>query len=135
MNYMELLDRAYSQLPETVFKSERFEIPKVESFIEGNRTFFVNFKSIVTTLRRDESHLMKFLFKELGTPGYIEGSRLVLQSKVNNRQLQDRINKYVKEYVLCLECGKPDTHIATIHGARTLACEACGARRPVRQIR
>ena len=135
MNYMELLDRAYSQLPEKVFKSDRFEIPRVESFIEGNRTFFVNFKSIATTLRRDESHIMKFLFKELGTPGYVEGSRLVLQSKVPNKLLQDRINKYVKEYVLCWECGKPDTHITTIQGVRTLVCEACGARRPVRQIR
>ncbi|RLG98937.1 translation initiation factor IF-2 subunit beta, partial [Candidatus Bathyarchaeota archaeon] len=44
--YEELLERAYSQLPPTIFESKRFEIPRVRSTIFGMRTIVHNFKEI-----------------------------------------------------------------------------------------
>ena len=42
---------------------------------------------------------------------------------------------YLKEYVMCQECNKPDTEIIDRNGVKMLKCTACGALRPVKVIR
>ena len=64
--YVQLLKKARSSLPEHVFEKSRFEIPKMDSFIEGNRTIVTNWRDIVKQIRRDE-HFAKLLAKELAT--------------------------------------------------------------------
>ena len=39
---------------------------------------------------------------------------------------------YAEQYVMCAECGKPDTQIVTKDGANYLKCTACGAQRKIR---
>ena len=72
------------------------------------------------------------MFKELATPGVFDGPRLIFQSKVNSKLLNEKLTIYVEQSVLCRECGKPDTHVLYESPVNTLVCEACGARRPVR---
>ena len=38
---------------------------------------------------------------------------------------------YTETFVLCSECGRPDTHINKEGRVLILECEACGAHRPV----
>ena len=40
MNYEELLDEAYENMPESVLQRERFEVPKATGFVEGTKTSF-----------------------------------------------------------------------------------------------
>ncbi len=134
MSYEELLKRARKQLPESVLVRERWEMPKITSFIIGNRTIIKRFLEVCDYIRRDPKHLLKYLAKELGTQGEIEGSDVVFQGKFNNATITKKFERYVKEYVLCNECGKPDTKLIKEGRILLLKCEACGAIRSVEKI-
>ena len=131
-SYEKMLDELYSKLPEKTQHKERFEMPQVEISIEGNKTLFRNFSSIAQKIRRKEDMISKFLSREVAAPVRKEGEILIIQRKVNKILLQKKLEIFVKDYVLCFECGKPDTSIMNIEGIKTLVCEACGARRPIR---
>jgi translation initiation factor 2 subunit 2 len=131
--YEQLLQRLYEKMPENKGTGERFEIPVAEVFLEGSKTMVRNFDEICATLRREKSEVAKFLFKELATPGQVQGERLVLQRKLPQRVVQEKINSYVEQRVYCKECRRPDTHIEQLdRSVRMLVCEACGAKNPVR---
>ena len=133
MNYANLLDRAHANMPKQKVKSERFECPTADIFIEGNKTSIKNFDEICSKLRRKPQEVSKYLFKELAAPGVIQGTRLVLQGKFPARVVNDRILTYCKTNVICKECGKPDTHTENLErNLKMLICEACGAKSPVR---
>jgi translation initiation factor 2 subunit 2 len=134
MGYEELLKKAMEKLPKTVEKRERFEVPKIVYEISGNRTILKNFSEILAILRRDSSHLAKYLSKELATSGSVQGSTLTFQGKISREILQKKIDDYVKEFVYCKECGKPDTKFVKEGRIYFLVCEACGAKKPARSI-
>ncbi|MBR9679200.1 MAG: translation initiation factor IF-2 subunit beta [Nanoarchaeota archaeon] len=130
-DYLAMLDDARKHLPERVFEKSRFEIPRTQSFIEGKKTVFTNFGKIASYISRDESHFCKFLTKELGTGGVMESGKLVLVGKFSNFLLNEKVNKYIKAFVTCKECGKQDTLLSKEDRVWFLKCEACGAKRPV----
>ena len=110
--YNKMLEHVRKNLPEVVFIKERFEIPKVVGHIQGNRTIVSNFLQIASALRREVDHLLKYVLKELATPGEIKKSgALIMGTKVPASRINEKIRQYANEFVLCLECGKPDTQI------------------------
>ncbi|VVC71718.1 Translation initiation factor 2 subunit beta [uncultured archaeon] len=133
LDYDKLLERGYSQIPEKTTSGERFEMPVIDSIIEGNKTIIRNFEFIANKLRRDPQMVAKFFTKELAVPSSLEGPRLVLSARFADRVLSERLKLFVDMYVLCKECKKPDTNIRdSPHGGKMLVCEACGARAPVK---
>ena len=114
-----------------VESAERFTIPEADVLYEGRTTIIRNFEKICSNLNRDAQHLLKFLLKELGTAGELNGSRALLQGKIPSIQIQNRIREYVETYVLCQECGRPDTHLVKKDRLLLLRCDACGAVRSV----
>ncbi|MAG53055.1 MAG: translation initiation factor IF-2 subunit beta [Nanoarchaeota archaeon] len=128
MDYDKLLEKGIKELPSISQEKDRFEIPKVKGHIEGNKTILINFTQIASTLRRDPDHLLKFLLRELATPGNLDEKRLVLGRKISSSQINEKIESYAKIFVLCKECGKPDTQIMKEGKANILRCTACGAR-------
>lgn len=133
MDYDDLLDKAHKELPEDTGTGERFEIPTLEVFVEGNKTIIRNFSQILQKIRRTPEHILKYFSKEFAVPATPEGDRLILHRKLNRDLLNKKFNEYVKTYVICEQCGKPDTHIEdTGHRSKVLVCEACGARSAVK---
>jgi translation initiation factor 2 subunit 2 len=133
MDYEQLLKRARAQLPESVFEKERFELQKVKGHIEGNKTVITNFQQIAGQLRRPADHLLKYVLKELATPGEITRSGLlILGSKIPASRINEKIKQYAYEFVFCPSCGKPDTEILKEGEFATLKCTACGSKHPVR---
>ena len=130
-DYFALLDRAKIACPETIENHERFELPEMDVLQEGKITVLRNFIDITDKLRRDPQHLLQFMLKELGTPGNIEGRRAVFKAKIGPRQINDKIQMYTETYVICSECGLPDTKMVKDGRTLMLECEACGARRPI----
>ncbi len=106
-------------------------MPEPDVILEGKSSVLRNFMDIAEKLRRDPEHLLQYLLRELGTPGTLEGRRVVFKSKVNAQQLVDRIKEYTVSYVICSECGRPDTKLVKEGRVHFLECEACGAQRPV----
>jgi translation initiation factor 2 subunit 2 len=45
-----------------------------------------------------------------------------------------KIELYAKEYVLCPECGKPDTKFLREDRFLFLRCEACGWKHPIKKV-
>jgi len=129
IDYKEMLEKGMKNLPEKTDNTDRFEIPKAEVEHSGKLTIIKNFSDIAKTLRRDEKHIAKFLFKELAVPGSITNGELRLQGKVGDRMVNQRILEYAEKYVLCKSCGKSDTNIHKDGKYYFLKCEACGTKR------
>ena len=134
MNYEELLKRAKKNMPQ-FSKASRFEVPAASVTALKRQTIIKNFQDIAKVLRRDPSHIAKFLFRELAVPGNINGDELVLQGKISSSIINHRINDYANEYVICKECGKPDTSLHKEDYFVSVKCEACGARRTLKNIK
>jgi len=134
-DYGRLLDRAWSMLPEHLGTPVRFEMPVAETFVEGNTTIIKNFGELADKLRREPDHMLKFLFKELAAPGIRDGGRVVMQRVLKQSVINKKIEDYAKEFVLCHECGKPDTNISELEGVKIIKCEACGGWWPMRRIK
>ncbi|MBI4181464.1 MAG: translation initiation factor IF-2 subunit beta [Candidatus Aenigmarchaeota archaeon] len=131
MDYEQMLQRALAQVPQREGSGERFELPK--AFLEkaGRRTILVNLDEICQALRREQDHFIKFLLKELATKGEATGGRLFVLGVFSSEQINRKIELYVKTYVICPECGRPDTKLLREEKVYFLKCEACGARHPV----
>ncbi|MDK2916762.1 MAG: translation initiation factor 2 subunit 2 [Euryarchaeota archaeon] len=132
-SYEDLLKKAYTNITEPTEFEDRFTVPVPRVFIEGKTTVLENFAEIADILRRDQDHLMKHLLGELGTAGKIEGTRAVFSGKFEQEQINTIIKGYVDDYVICSECGKPDTRLVKTERVLTLRCDACGGHRPVRK--
>ena len=132
MNYEQLLKKAKENLPEVSVSKERFEIPKASGHVEGNKTIINNFLSIAKILNREIDQLLKYLQKELATPAFIDGQRLVLGRKLGAEFINQKIEQFAKDFVLCRECGKPDTKIIKEDRCVFLKCTACGAKHPLK---
>ena len=129
MDYDEMLDRGLEETPEIQGDSERFDVTDPDVRQEGNVSVFENFQTVCSDLGREDDHVMKFLQDELGTSGHIdESGRARLTGSFDADRIGDAVDEYAEEYVLCSECGLPDTRLEREQGALILRCEACGAR-------
>ena len=133
MGYEDLLDEAYEKVEKTNEGGKgRFEIPKIEGHFQGKKTVLTNFFQIASFLGRSGEHFQKFILKELATSGYKSGEMIVLNNKIPRDKINKKIEQYVREFVLCKECGKPDTEIKKEGKVSYVHCLACGASHPIR---
>src|SRR5436309_8690096 len=133
-DYEQLLKRAKSALPQALSTGERFQVPEPDIVTEGKTTILRNFEDIVQAIRRDATMVLTFLLRELGTAGVQDGKRVVFKGKVTAQQVADRMKAYIDSYVICTECGRPDTHLVKEDRMQMLQCEALGDRRLVQAI-
>jgi len=132
--YEKMLDRARANLPQETSKKDRFEPPKPQSTITGNRTILNNFRDICTYLERDPRHLQKFLSGELATASSVEETRVVFQGKFTPQVIDGLVNRYTLEFVMCPVCHQPDTDIVRQDRFNFLVCKACGAKSSIRTV-
>lgn len=123
-----MLKEGIKKIPEEVSHKSRFEIPKVKGHIQGNTTIINNFHQIAIDLGREKEHLMKFLLKELATRGDITKSALILRRRASSGLINEKIIKYAERFVICPECGKPDTKIIKEKNIDFIRCIACGSK-------
>ncbi len=126
-----MLKRAKKDLPENLQKVERFEVPKIRGHIQGNKTIISNFVQIANLLNRKPEHLLKYVLKELATPGDIKKNVVIFGTKVPASKINDKVQKYVDQFVICKECGKPDTKLTKEGNIFFIKCQACGAKHSV----
>jgi len=131
-SYEKLLDKAYENVKKPEGSGDRFEVPKVIGHYEGKKTILTNFFQISDYIRRVPEHFQKFILRELAVSGQRDGDRLVLNNKVPSAKINEKIESYVNEFVICKECGKPDTELKREDRITFIHCLACGAKHPVR---
>lgn len=130
--YEKLLEEAYKKVKQIDASQSRFEIPKIQGHFEGKKTILTNFFQVASYIRRKPEHFQKFMLRELAASGQREGDRLVLNIKVPSAKINQKVEQYVKEFVLCKECGKPDTELVKEDRLTFVHCLACGAKHSVR---
>jgi len=126
-----MLEKLYKEV-KPIEKGERFEIPKVTGHVEGTKTIITNFSQICDVIRRPKEHVSKYLLRELATPGIIENERLILNRRLSSALINEKIESYVNEFVICPECRKPDSELKKEGKLMFLHCLACGAKHVVR---
>jgi translation initiation factor 2 subunit 2 len=133
MDYFKLLKEGMEKIQKQSLAESRFKLPSVEIQILGNKTIFKNFSQIASAMRREPKHLAKYLFKELASPGNIEGNQLIFNSRISAENLERKIQDYLKAYVYCKVCNSPDTKLIKENRILFIVCEACGARSPAKK--
>ena len=126
--YEALLKRAKEQIPEEISSTERLEIPKIKGHIQGNKTIISNLPQIAKILDRPIEHILKFILKELATAGDIKNTSVLFNNKLSAHKLNEKIDKYSKLFVVCKECGKPETKLKKDNNVNIITCQACGAK-------
>lgn len=133
ISYEELLERTIKQLPPRRVAKERLEVEPPEVVVSGKRTFIMSFKKVCDTINRDPHLVLRYLLKELGASGNVEGDAAVIYSTATGKMIRDLLSIFMKNYVYCPVCESPDT-ILKREGRRLmqLRCMACGAVSPVK---
>lgn len=87
-------------------------------------------------LHRQPKHLLDFLLAELGTSGSVDGnSQLIIKGRFQQKQIENVLRRYIKEYVTCHTCRSPDTILQKDTRLFFLQCETCGSRCSVASIK
>lgn len=132
-DYEALLKRAHESMPEEELTGEeRWSVPELDIIYEGRTTVWRNFQEVVDAIRRDAEHIQGHILRSLGSAGSRDGRRLILKSVIPAEKLKEKVNEYVNTFVICGECGKPDTHLIKEGRINVIECMACGAKRPVK---
>ncbi|MBU2638427.1 MAG: translation initiation factor IF-2 subunit beta [Nanoarchaeota archaeon] len=131
-DYDALLKRAREELPDVALKSERFEMPRVKGHVEGNKTIIANFLDICNAFRREPAQVLKYLQRELATPAHIDGPRLILGRKLTSVLINNKLEQFARDFVLCPECSRPDTVLKKEGGILVMHCTACGAKHTIK---
>jgi len=134
-DYNALLNRLWENIPEKLKSGERFEMPQADVWVEGNVTYIRNFNEIASKLDREPKYILQYLSKELAAPGLLEPNRAVISRRLRKNIIDDKILAYAKEYVICHQCGRPDTKITSLEDQKIVKCTACGGWWPLRRIK
>lgn len=104
--------------------------------IGTKKSSFVNFLEICKMLHRTPQHLQQFLLVELGTTGSVDGNyQLIIKGRFEQRQIENVLRRYIKEYVTCHTCKSPDTILQKDTRLFFLQCENCGSRISVTSVK
>ena len=135
MDYEEMLKSAQANRPKAALQRDRFEVPKIQGHLEGNKTILSNFQFITQHIRRNSEHLQKFMLKELATPGIIRSGEFVLGRKISSATINEKIRKYVDTFVICPSCGLPDTDLIRDPKTGTfIRCNGCGSKTQIKDF-
>jgi translation initiation factor 2 subunit 2 len=132
LDYSKLLKKVIDASPQKEISDDRFKVPKVEIFYEGNTTVIKNIEKIASAINRDTDLILKFLLGGLGTAGELVNGRAVFQGKIPAKSVQDKLKEYIDTLVICSECNRPDTHLVKQGRTMLIRCDACGAFRSVK---
>jgi len=132
MDYEALLKRGREKLPEDLSSGERFEIPKIKGHLQGNKTVISNFGEIAKVMQRKLDLIVKYVEKQLATKAIIEGNFVIFNTKLSASKINERVQQFADQLVICKECGKPDTKLTKDTGVFFIKCQACGAKYSVK---
>jgi len=140
--YDELLKRVFDIMREknpdmVAGEKKRFVMKPPQVMRVGTKkTSFSNFAEICKMLHRQPKHLLAFLLAELGTSGSIDGNnQLIIKGRFQQKQIENVLRRYIKEYVTCHTCRSPETILQKDTRLYFLQCETCGSRCSVASIK
>ncbi len=127
-----MLKRGRENLPETTSGSGRFSVPKIKGHLQGNKTIVSNLGEIAKIQGRKIELLAKYIEKKLATKALVEGTFVIFNTKLSASKINIRVQEFTDQFVICKECGKPETKLSKDTGVYFIKCQACGAKYSVK---
>jgi len=115
----------------------RYKMPTVYGKLEGrgngSKTVVPNISDVALSLHRDPGEVNKFFGCELGaqTTYNKETDRAIVNGHHTDKVLQQLVHKYIEAFVLCPNCGLPETEYKIKSGIINHKCAACGSKEMV----
>uniref|UniRef100_H2LEP3 Eukaryotic translation initiation factor 2 subunit 2 n=1 Tax=Oryzias latipes TaxID=8090 RepID=H2LEP3_ORYLA len=143
--YDELLNRVFNIMreknPDMVAGEKRKFVMKPPQVVRvgTKKTSFVNFTDICKLLVSGK-HKLSVIFFFFGTNslclGSIDGNnQLVIKGRFQQKQIENVLRRYIKEYVTCHTCRSPETILQKDTRLYFLQCETCHSRCSVASIK
>lgn len=140
--YFELLNRGYEKMnnnnPNMRSRKKCRILPPIVTPSGSKRTLYANVQETAAQLHRDFEHLKDFIYVELATTGSVDGDgRLLLRGRFRVPQIQSVLTSYARQYVICANCGSPNTKLNRDPANRLwfLKCSNCQSQRAVTTVR
>lgn len=140
--YDELLMRVFNIMreknPDMIAGEKRRFVMKPPQVLRvgTKKSSFANFLEICKMLHRQPKHLQAFLLAELGTSGSVDANnQLIIKGRFQQKQIENVLRRYIKEYVTCHTCRSPETILQKDTRLFFLQCETCGSRCSVASIK
>lgn len=115
----------------------RYKMPRIIGKIEGRgngiKTVVVNCVELASALHRTPAEVCKFFGCELGAQSKYdaETERAVVNGAFTTQDMQSHLSKYIEGFVLCPQCGLPETKYKYRNESVFHKCFACGADEPI----
>ena len=110
----------------------RYKMPAVFGKIEGRgngiKTVIPNISEVGRSVRRPPNEVNKFFGCELGAQTTFSEDRAVVNGAHNDAVLQQLMHRYIESFVLCPNCGLPETEYKIKNECIYHKCAACGAK-------
>ncbi|KAH7984005.1 hypothetical protein HPB52_016093 [Rhipicephalus sanguineus] len=140
--YDELLQRVFNIMreknPDMVAGEKKKLVMRPPQVLKvgTKKSSFANFLEICKMLHRQPKHVQAFLLAELGTSGSVDANnQLIIKGRFQQKQIENVLRRYIKEYVTCHTCRSPDTILQKDTRLFFLQCEKCGSRCSVVSIK
>ena len=114
----------------------KLSVPEITT-IGKSKSAWVNFDKFVTAFNRPHEHLLNYVLGELGVQGTIGGeNQIIIKMKVNKKDIENILRKYIHDYVQCSNCKSfrtvikkdPQTRLQKIY------CESCFAEKTIQHL-
>ncbi len=101
----------------------RYKMPKMVLTHRKNQTDIDNLPLVAKSLNRPLDELLKYFAQNLGT--HSNPKTNLLSGTYQYTQLHDLLLKYIDDFVLCEQCGNPETDYAIKKSHLYRNCRAC----------
>lgn len=110
------------------YKMQRIQV-KVEGKGNGIKTVVVNLSNVALSLARPGSHVIKWFGLDLGAQTNIDppDDRWIINGSHDAAVLQKSLYIFIEKFVLCDDCGNPETELVIKDDVIRKDCKACGA--------
>lgn len=113
----------------------RYKMPpiciKIEGKGNGVKTLISNITTISKSLNRPVVYIIKYAGYELcaQTQCDLKKQKFIINGSYEVQKLQAIVDAFINKYVLCSECGNPETDLIVQKSAVLQLCKACGFRK------
>jgi len=112
--------------------SYRYKMPRIQTVVEGRgngiRTVIINMNDIAKSLKRPADYPTKWFGCELGAMSKYDPKtgRATINGNHSQQQLIQLLEEFIQKYVLCPNCGLPETDLFVKKDDIKQDCKACG---------
>ncbi|KAI8434221.1 hypothetical protein MSG28_012326 [Choristoneura fumiferana] len=127
-------DYTYDELLERAFDVMREKNP---SMVAGKKQKFIMRPPQVVRIGTKKTSFANFteICKNIASGSVDGNSQLIIKGRFQQKQIENVLRRYIKEYVTCHTCRSPDTILQKDTRLFFLQCETCGSRCSVASIK